>query len=118
VVHGVASGYSGKELLGRFCMGSFWAGIYWARSIHEETPTLALETNGAAVEEAHEVAKSCSLKSRSRIRGLWLQVAGLDGDAPGSGKEENACYGWTAPYRLWQTLRELNPASLRAQLQH
>jgi hypothetical protein len=60
---------------------------------HGNTLTVALETNGedcrgAAVAGAHEVAKSCSLKSRSRIRGLWLRVAGLDSDALGSEEEE------------------------------
>jgi hypothetical protein len=123
VAHGVASGYRGKELLGRICVGTFWGRIYWDCSTHGETLTLALETNGedcrgAAVAGAQEVAKSCSLKSRSRIRGLWLRVAGLDGDALGSEEEEKAYYGWTAPCHLWQAFHELNSASLRAQLQH
>jgi hypothetical protein len=101
----VASECHGKELLGHICVGTFWGRIYWARSIHGETPTLALETNGEdrrenAVEEAHEVAKSCALKHRSRIPGLCLQDAGLAGDGCGSEKEEKAYHGWTVPWHL------------------
>jgi hypothetical protein len=106
------------EILGRICVGTFWSRILLGL---QHTHGDSLETNGedfrgAAVAGAHEVAKSCSLKSHSRIWGLWLQVAGLDGDALGSEKEEKAYYGWTAPYHLWQAFYELNPASLRAQL--
>jgi hypothetical protein len=123
VAHGVASGYRGKELLGRICAGTFWGRIYWNCSTHVETLTVALETNGedcrgAAVAGAHEVATSRSLKFRSRIRGVWLRVAGLDSDALGSEEEEKAYYGWTAPCQLWQAFHELNPASPRTQLQH
>jgi hypothetical protein len=79
--------------------------INWPLSIHGEKPSLALETHredrrGAAVAEMDEVAKSRSLKSRSRIWGLWLQVVDPNGDALGSEKEAMANYGWTAPYHL------------------
>jgi hypothetical protein len=77
---------------------TFCGRIYWALSIHGETPSPALETNredrrGAAVAEADEDGKSRSLKSRSRTRGLWWQVVGPNGDALGSGKEAMANYG-------------------------
>jgi hypothetical protein len=58
--------------------------MYWARSKHGYIPMLALETyaensKGAAVEDAREVGKSYFLKYRSRNRGVWFQLAGLDG---------------------------------------
>jgi hypothetical protein len=76
---------------GRICVRTFWGGIYWALNIHEETAWLPLQTygeegRGATVAEALEVAISPSLKICSRIRGLWLQVAGRDGDALGVGE--------------------------------
>jgi hypothetical protein len=111
----VASKCHGKELLGRICVGTFWGRIYWARSIHGETPTLALETNGEdrrgyAAGEAHEVANSCALKDRSCIPGLLcLQDAGLAGDGLWVGERKKAYDGWTAPCHLWPTFYELNP---------
>jgi hypothetical protein len=93
VAHCVSSG-NGWDFLGRIYVGNFWGHIYWALNIHEETASLPLETNGeegrgATVAEALEVATSPSLKFCIRIWGLWLQVAGRDGDALGVGDRSN-----------------------------
>jgi hypothetical protein len=93
MAHGVPSGTLGT--LGRICVGTCWGGIYWALNIHEETASLPLETygeegRGATVAEALEVAMSPSMKFCSRIRGLWLQVAGRNGDALGVGERTNS----------------------------
>jgi hypothetical protein len=74
---------------------TFLGRIYWALNIHEETASLPHETNGdegrgATAAEAFEVAMGPSFKFRSRIRGLWLQVAGRDGDALGVGERSNS----------------------------
>jgi hypothetical protein len=73
---------------------TFWGRIYWALNVHEETASLPHETNGeggrgATVAEVLEVAMSASLKFCGRIRGLWLQVVGRDGDALGLGERSN-----------------------------
>jgi hypothetical protein len=78
-----------------------------ALSTHEEAATLALERNGeddrvAAVAEALEVAMNPSVISCICIRGLWLEVAGRDGDAQGTGERSNAILRLTAPYHLSQ----------------
>jgi hypothetical protein len=45
---------------------------------------------------------SPSVKSCIRIRGVWLEVAGRDGDAQGTGERSNAILRLTAPYHLSQ----------------
>jgi hypothetical protein len=110
----VTSGYRGN-FRGRICVETFRDRIYRAL-IHEEAASLSLAGNGEdgrnAVAEVHKVPMGRSLKSRSRIRvsackspavmvTLWVSV-----------KEAMAYHGWMAPYRLWQTYRELNLASL------
>jgi hypothetical protein len=57
--------------------------------------SLALEVNeeggrGAAVAKVLVVAMSRSVKSCSCIRGLWLEVAGRNGDAQSVGERSNA----------------------------
>jgi hypothetical protein len=80
---------------GRICIGTLWGRIYWALNIHKETASLPLETSGedgrgVAIVEAHGVAMSPSLKCCNRIRGLWLQVAGREGDDLGFGERRNS----------------------------
>jgi hypothetical protein len=50
--------------------------------------------------ETLEVVMSPSVKSCICIRGLWLEVAGRDGDAQGTGESSNAILLLTAPYHL------------------
>jgi hypothetical protein len=95
VAHCVTSGNRGNR--GSFwvaCVGTFWGRMYWALNIHEETASLPHETygdggRGAAAAGAFEVALGPPLKFCSSIRGLWLQVAGRDGDALGVGERSN-----------------------------
>jgi hypothetical protein len=106
VAHGVTRRHRGN-VWSRICVGTFWGRTYWALSIHEKAAHLALERNGedgrvAAVEEALEFAISPSVKSCICIRGLWLEVAGRDGDAQGTGERSNAILRLTAPYHLSQ----------------
>jgi hypothetical protein len=79
---------------GSHLRGTCWGRVYWALNRHEETASLSLETygeesKGATIAEALVVAMSPCLKFCSRIRGLWLQVAGRDGDALGAGETSN-----------------------------
>jgi hypothetical protein len=82
--------------------GNFWVAFVWepsgvaftALNIHVETASLPLgtygeESRGATVAKALEVAICPSLKFCSRIRGLWLQVAGRGGDALGARERSN-----------------------------
>jgi hypothetical protein len=104
--------------LGRICVGTFWGGIYWALNIHEESASLPLETygeegRGATVAEALEVATSPSLKVCGRIRGLWLQVAGRDGDALGAGEGSSGILRLDGALTIMADFRELKLASLQ-----
>jgi hypothetical protein len=74
--------------------GNLLGRIYWALNIHKETASLSLETygeesRGATVADVLQVAKSLSLTFCNRIQGLWLQVAGRDGDALGAWERSN-----------------------------
>jgi hypothetical protein len=98
--------------------------IYWALSTHWETPSLALQTNrddsrGGTVAEADEVCQEpfpetlvavfgvCSCKSSASMVTCW-----------GRGRSNGTLRLDGAPYHLSQTFRDLNPVSMRAQLQH
>jgi hypothetical protein len=70
--------------------------------MYEESVSLPLETNGeggrrAAVVETHKFATNRSITYHIRIWGLWLQVAGLDGDALGDEERSNGIWPLDGP---------------------